>query len=166
MDKHFHKNGFTLIEMIISLVILSILSVLMSMGVSQIVKGYLFAKYNAQTTLMTQTAFTRLAKELSSIDQVAIGSRTAITYSFVKNGVSVPGRIVSWSGTPNTPLYLGGNILAGNVSDFELTYHTSYNDPGDNVWNGSEKIIGIRLDTIGASGIVSSFSINVVPRNL
>lgn len=161
-----NTDGFTLIEMIASLVLMGILATFMSVGVAKIIEGYLFTKDNAETTLKAQMALTRLMKEFSSIDGVTSGSKTSITYSYNKNGISIPNRTVSWSGSSNAPLLLGGNILAKNVNDFELKYYTSHQSSGDNNWSGPEKMIGITLKITGASDVVSSFSIRVVPRNL
>jgi len=159
-------NGFTLIEMITSIVLIGILATFMSMGVGKIIEGYIFTKANADTTLRAQMALTRLMKEFSSIDQVSNGSKTSITYSYIRNGISIPSRTVSWSGTASAPLLLGGNILIENVNDFELSYHMSHSDGGDHNWGGAEKMIGITLKTTGASDVVSFFSIRVIPRNL
>jgi prepilin-type N-terminal cleavage/methylation domain-containing protein len=171
--KRISTNGFTLIEMIASIVIIGILAALVSIGVASIFEGYIFTKKNADTAMRAQIALTRLMKEFSSIDGVYSGTKTSITYSYYnEDGTSIPYpyRTVSWSGTPNAPapLLLGGNTLAENVSDFELKYYTSYNDAGDNLWeiSESEKIIGITLKIIGASDVVSSFSTRVIPRNL
>ena len=161
-----NNHGFTLIEVIVSLVIIGILATITSIGVGKVFQGYLFTKDNANTTLKAQIALTRLMKEFNSIDGVTSGSQTSITYSYIKNGVSIPNRTISWSGTVNDPLMLGGNTLTEDVNDFELSYHEDYNDAGDNTWNGSEKIIGVTLKLTGAMEVVSSFSICITPRNL
>lgn len=160
------ETGFTLIEMIASLLILGVLATYLSLGVAQVIKGFFSARDNAETALVAQTVLTRLSKEFSSIDQVSAGSKTSITYSMVKNGSSIAGQTLSWAGTANAPLYLNGSILTEQVKDFELTYHNSHADSGDNDWQGTEKIIGIRLKLTGASDIVSLFTIFVTPRNL
>ena len=166
MKKKQNRCGFTLIEVIASLVIIGIMAIMTSVGINKIFEGYLFTKDNAKTTMRAQVVLTRLMKEFSSIETVANGSKTSLTYSYIKNGVSIPTRTLSWSGTAGDPLMLGGNTLTKDVNDFELRYHTTYNDAGDNTWDGSEKMIGITLKMNGAMGVVSSFSIRMVPRNL
>lgn len=163
----FNKNtrGFTLIEMIAAIALMGILAAFVSIGIAKVFEGYIFTRDNADTSLNAQIAMSRLMKEFSSIEAVTLGSGTAITYTYNKDGISIPDRRVSWSGV-NTPLLLGGNVLTENVNDFALTYHTSHTDAGDNTWDGTEKMIGITLDLKGASNVVSSFSIRVVPRNL
>ncbi len=159
-------HGFTLIEVIASVVLFGILAILTSISLAKIFEGYFFTRDNADTTMKSQVALTRLVKEFSSIDGVSNGTDTSLTYSYYKNGVSIPNRTVSWSGIDTAPLLLGGNILAENINDFELSYHTSYSDSGDNTWNGSEKMIGITLKMTGALDVVSTFTFRVSPRNL
>ena len=161
-----NSTGFTLLEVIVSLVLIGILATITSIGVSKIFQGYLFTKDNANTTLRAQIALTRLTKEFSSIDEVVSGSQTSITYSYIKDGVSISNRKVSWSGTSNAPLMIGGNTLTEDVDDFELSYLDSYDDAGDNTWSGSEKMIKVTLKLTGAMAVVSSFSICIAPKNL
>lgn len=160
------NQGFTLIEIIASLIIIGVLSAMFSVGIGKIFQGFVNSKDNADTSLKAQLALSRIAKELRSVDSVTSGGQTAITYSFIRDGVSVSNRTLSWSGTANDPLMLGSNILAEDVNNFEIKYHTSYSDAGDTTWNGTEKMIGITLELTGALDVVSTFSIQVVPRNL
>ncbi len=161
-----NKQGFTLIEIIISLVLIGFVTTIMSMGFVKIFEGYLLTKDNANTTMKAQLVLTRLMKEFSSIDGVSSGSGTSMTYSYILGGTTMTNRTVSWSGTVNDPLMLGNNILSENVNNFELNYCTSYSDAGDNIWNGTEKIIRITLKLTGAMDVVSTFSIKIAPRNL
>ena len=161
-----NQYGFTLIEVIASLVIIGILAMMTSVGISKIFEGYLFTKDNAKTTMRAQVVLTRLMKEFSSIDAVDSSSKTSLTYSYTKNGVSIPNRTLSWSGTAGDPLMLGVNTLTEDVNDFELSYYPAYDDPGDDTWDGTQTMIGITLKMNGAMGVISSFSIRIVPRNL
>jgi len=162
----FRQKGFTLVEVIVALVIIGILAAFMSTGIARIIEGYFFTRDNTDTALEGQVALTRVVKEFRSIDGVDKGNKTSITYSYNRDGKSIPGRTLSWSGAASSPLLLGGNTLVNNVSDFKITYHTKFNDPGDNTWNGNEQLISITLKLKGASDQVSSFSTRIVPRNL
>jgi prepilin-type N-terminal cleavage/methylation domain-containing protein len=159
-------SGFTLIEVIASIILVGIVATFFIINVANLVEGYLFTKDNVNTSLGAQVAMSRLMKELCSIDSVSSGSKTSMTYSFVKDGNSVSNRTVSWAGSTDDPLLLGGIVLAENVDDFQISYHQSHNDSGDYAWNGTEKTIGITLSVTGASDVVSSFSFRVAPRNL
>jgi prepilin-type N-terminal cleavage/methylation domain-containing protein len=164
------QKGFTLIEVILSIVIIGILAVFMSTGIARIIEGYLFSRDNADTALNAQVALTRVIKEFKSIHTVTTGTGTSITYDYYRYDMNNPegilaNRTLSWAGS-SAPLMLGGNTLADNISDFEITYHSDHADSGDNTWNGTETLINITLKLIGASGQVSSFSTRVMPRNL
>lgn len=160
------QKGFTLIEVIVSLVIIGILSTLASAGIARIIQGYVFSKDNAETALKAQIVFTRLAKEFRSMDGVSAGTQTSLTYSYIQEGSSITGRTLSWAGAATDPLVLGGNILTDKVNDFEMSFHNDYSDPGDHTWNGTEKLISITLRLKGASDQISSFSTWIRPRNL
>ena len=160
------QKGFTLIEVIISIVILGILGVFMSNGIARIMEGYLFTKDNAATALKSQVALARIVKEFHSIDGVSSGTKTAITYSYNRDGSSVSGRTLSWAGSAAAPLLLGGNILADNISDFEITYYKHYDDSGKDKWKTDKKMIGVVLELRGANNEISSFSTRIMPRNL
>jgi prepilin-type N-terminal cleavage/methylation domain-containing protein len=166
------QKGFTLIEVIVSIVILGILAVFMTTGIAKIFEGYIFTRDNAETALTGQLALARIVKEFRSIDRVNTGIKTSIRYDYYRydinnpEGILVVNRTLSWAGTSTSPLVLGGNTLAENINDFEITYHNHYYHAGDNTWNGTEKIIGINLKLKGAGNQVSSFSTRITPRNL
>ncbi|MDP2644186.1 MAG: type II secretion system protein [Desulfobacterales bacterium] len=159
------QDGFTLIEVIVSLIIVGILAALVSFGFSILAKGYIFAKKNAETTQKGQVALTRLTKELNMIKTVSSGSATAITFTSYKSGSEVSATL-SWSGTANAPLYLGADILIDNVNSFDLGYYNSFSSAKGSSWAGSTKIIQIALNITGAEGVVSTFTTRVMPRNL
>lgn len=166
MERRDNAGGFTLIEMIVSIVLVGIMASFLIINVADLIEGYLFTRDNTNTSLGAQVALSRLTKELSAIDSVSSGSETSMTYSFVRDGASQSNRTVSWAGTAGDPLLLGGVILAENVNSFQINYCDAYSDAGDFTWSGTEKVIGITLDITGASDVVSSFSFRVVPRNL
>ena len=163
---HTGQGGFTLVEVIVSMLILSILGAFVSIGIARVFEGYVFSKDNAELTLKGEVAMARIAKELRSLDAVTSGTGTSLTYSFNKAGSSVSARTLTWSGTPGGQLLLGGNTLADNVAQFQITYHDSFTHDGDQVWNGSEVLIGIALTLNGTSGQSASFSTRLAPRNL
>jgi prepilin-type N-terminal cleavage/methylation domain-containing protein len=160
------EKGFSLVEIIAALVILGILGVFISTGTVRIIEGYLFTRDNSDSALKGQIAFTRIVKELRSINKVNFGKKRTMGYSYKRNSKTIPGRIIVWAGSASDPLMLGKNILINNVSDFSITYHKDFKDPGNNTWSKTKKMIGITLKLKGASGHVSIFSTQIVPRNL
>ena len=113
-------KGFTLIEVIMAIVIISIISVLAGMGLVQISNGYVFARKNAVAAQQAQIALTRLTKEFSAIQSVSSATASSITYA--RAGSS---HTITWTAA-NQPITLDGDILIDKVQNFRLTYY-NYN---------------------------------------
>lgn len=120
--KPLNRRGFTLIELIAVLVILGIISVLGSMGLVEITRGFIFSKKNAAAAGQSQVAVARFVKEFSAIQSIASATDKSITYT------RTPGEThtVSWT-AENQPVTLDGDILIENVQSFSLAYYNSYN---------------------------------------
>jgi prepilin-type N-terminal cleavage/methylation domain-containing protein len=65
-----NEKAFTLIEVIVSLVLIGILSAIAGLGLVQITQGYIFAKQNAETVQKAQIAMTRIVKELGAATRI------------------------------------------------------------------------------------------------
>lgn len=82
MDKHMkNKKGFTLIEVVVSLVLIGILVVVAGLGLVQIVNGYVLAKQNSETIQKVQIAMARIGKELGAANSISTAAATSITYT-------------------------------------------------------------------------------------
>ena len=152
--KFLNEKGFTLIEIIASLVILVIVGALVIISTVKIVQGFVFTKMNAETSQKAHIALNRLTKEFTNITSVTSGDSKSIFFdsrSYI-DGTPVT-QSVSWVGSDN-PLLLNTYTLVDNVSDFSLTYFDEY------------KVIEITLSLFGANDNVSVFTTRVVPRNL
>lgn len=144
------KTGFTLIELIMSLAILSIIGVFTGMWLMTMINGYILTRTNADTIQNAEIILARLAKELSSTSSITSGNKTSLTFlSKSTNPVDQP-LTLSWaSGTPN--LSLGADLLANKISSFNLKYHATYDGAGeDNYSQSSTALITITLSLIGA----------------
>jgi prepilin-type N-terminal cleavage/methylation domain-containing protein len=75
-----HRPGFSLIEVIVSLVLLAILGLTAGLGVVEMARGYVFSREVGEATRMTEAAFARLTVELERMDQVTAATSTQITY--------------------------------------------------------------------------------------
>ena len=64
------EKGFTLIEVIVTLVLVGITTALAGMWIVSVANGYVFTKMNANTVQKAQLAVTRLAKEFAAIKSV------------------------------------------------------------------------------------------------
>ena len=156
------EKGFTLIEMIAVLILVSILAVFVGMGIASIIDGFFLTKMNAENTQKGQVTLTRLVKEFTVLTSVSSATTTSINFTSYKQGVSGT-HVVSWVGND---LSLDGDILTDNVSEFDLGYYDSFDGAKQSTWSSSRKVIEITLKLKGANDVVSVFTDRVKPRNL
>ena len=115
------NKGFTLIEIIISMVILAIVGVFAGMWLMTMIEGYTLTRTNADTIQNAEIILARLTKELSSTTSITEGNKTSLTF------------------------------LANKISSFNLKYHSAYDDTGvDTYSKASTALITITLSLIGA----------------
>ena len=160
------KKGFTLIEVIVTLVLVSITAAMAGMWIVSVANGYIFAKMNMNTTQKAQLAMTRLAKEFKAISAVTAWPAGGITYTRadITSG-SVAGQTVLLSGSV---LQLNGNTLTDGVSAFTLAYCDNVDSTGcPPTWTAAtSRFIEITLTLTGANNTTSIFTKRVAPRNL
>ena len=119
-------RGFTLIEVIMAIVIISIISVLAGMGLVQISNGYVFARKNAVAAQQAQIALTRLTKEFSAIQSVSSATASSITYARAAGSShTISSHTITWTAV-SQPITLDGDILIDKVQNFSLTYYNTY----------------------------------------
>jgi prepilin-type N-terminal cleavage/methylation domain-containing protein len=136
LKKEINSRGFTLLEIIMSIVIITIIGVISGRGLLEIAKGYVLSRKNATVTQQGQITAARLKKELSASTSIECGGSNMITYK-IKRDASEDTTTIYWAGGSN-PLLLktgstcldctsctGGDILAEKVSDFTLSYCTT-----------------------------------------
>ncbi|MGO9139497.1 MAG: type II secretion system protein J [Syntrophales bacterium] len=142
-----YNSGFTLIEIIVSLLILAILGVIAGRGMLEMANGYMLSKKNTAAAQLGQITVDRLKKEFSSITSTSTspsiycGAPNIITYTVQRNsGVDTSsiylagGNNLSCQHPPCIFLKTasnctacsndcaGGDTLAENVSNFTLSY--------------------------------------------
>ena len=119
-----NKKGFTMIELITALVIISIISVMAGMGLVQIANAYLLAKQSTVGAQQAQIALTRLSKELSGLEVISSATATSITYKRIYKGIGPleQSHSLAWT-APGQPLTLDGDTLIDKVQVFMLTYY-------------------------------------------
>ena len=128
-----NQKGFTLIEIIVSIVVMTIIAVIAGVGLVAISKGYVFSKKNSVITQQGQMAIARLKKEFSNMKSVSSGQATSIAFTRSPEAGGAP-IAVCWAGG-NAPLIMNmnatdcssGDKLVEPVTSFNLTYY--YYDP-------------------------------------
>jgi len=113
------EKGFTLIEVIVSLVLIGIMAAIAGMGLVRIVEGYVFAKQNAETTQKAQIAIARIAKELGAATGITTAVPASITYTRTGSGTI----IISFANSDITVSANAGTAtLINNVTAFTQSY--------------------------------------------
>ena len=91
LNKIRSKSGFTLIEVIVSLILAGIMAAVAGIGIVYVVQGYLFTQKNAATLQKGQIAMSRMTLELKNISLVSSPSTsTSITFYSYKSDPTDP----------------------------------------------------------------------------
>lgn len=166
-NKRWDARGFTLIEAIATLVLITIIAAMAGLGIVEITKQYLFAQKAGETAQVSQVAMARMVKELTLIRSGTSNGATSITFSTP----TAAGRTIGWTGG-NTgsfvkPILMNSQPLIENVQNLTLQYFNSYDDTVLNrpYSQTSTVMIGISFTVTGADGITSTFTGRAFVRN-
>ena len=169
------QAGFTLIEVIVSLILLGILVSMGGMAIVQVVQGYSTTRENATMTQQSQLAMSRITREI--IEMINIPSDATATALPIKNSdgnriIGLDNGAVKMAFEPDT--LANGDILIDNVSAFTLTYYSRDPSSGTvltaSTWPSTNDIttltaIDINLQINREGGGVLTFINRVAPRN-
>jgi len=172
--------GFTLIEVILSLILAGIMAAVAGMGIVSFAKGFVLVKKSTQTAQKAQLAMARLTRELTELTSITDNSvSTKITFGN-KSGTRQLGlagdRIKIKIDAPVADL-AAGDVLIDNVASFTLAYYKNYQSDPKVLWVlGTDNInlltailFEFKIKEVGkadASGGIGSFSTIVSPRNI
>jgi prepilin-type N-terminal cleavage/methylation domain-containing protein len=126
------EAGFTLIEIVVTLVLVGILSVFAGLFMTTFLNGYFMVKNNSDTAMKAQMALDRMSIELRDVSALsALTDNSLITYT----NPSGAGRTIKFVGSN---IYLStpaDNILIDNVQAFQLsaTYRHVYDVVAEDV---------------------------------
>lgn len=166
--------GFTLIEVIITLILVGFLSAVGGMAIVQAVQGYMMTRDNSAMTQKAQLAISRITREIvEMINMPADSTATSLSISNVNGDRTIgldSGALKIAFGTD--PLS-GGDILLDNVNALTLTYYSrdaSGNAVTSSTWLTSSDIttltnIDISLQVSRRDGGSLAFANRVAPRN-
>ena len=171
-----NESGFTLIEVIASLVIFSLLFTIAGMGIVMAAKGYMLTKENAHMAQKAQLAMTRLNREFMEITDIVEkdDAQPSIIYDHVsgRNAIAKDDtviRLFSNIGSQTTlPAMSAGDILVDEVGGLTLTTYK-----GSQVWvqetDTIDTLSTIKLEIVMSrvdSGVGDkTFTLTVRPRN-
>lgn len=169
------ESGFTLLEIIFSLVILSIIVAIAGLGIVTGTKGYLFARQNAHSAQKAQMALARITREFQELYNI-----TDCSGSFVTFESSTGNFTIGLPENTNTIRIATGGIgqlAAGDIlideiaaNGFTLTFskddESSWVQETDNIDLLTDISIQIKMIRNDISDGNLSFSTSVHPRNV
>jgi prepilin-type N-terminal cleavage/methylation domain-containing protein len=174
-----HKAGFTLIEIMVSLVLVGLIASIAGTLVITATRGYLYARENDAIAQKAQLALGRLNRELTELMDVKtrddaqpylIYEVPLRTGGVERRGIAkVDNTVQMYFNVPGTTLSgLTGDILVDNVQTLSLMYNPS---SGVSLWSMGQDIrnlfavsVQIVLNRPDTKGAVSFFT-TVSPRN-
>jgi len=171
------ESGFTLVEIIVSLILAAIIFSIAGIGIITGTQGYIFSMENAHTAQKAQIAMTRINRELMELVDISNASSSLIVFETVSETVSedtstrtigLVGNVIKIAEGEDS--IENGDTLVDNVETdgFSLVYKTD-----DGNWTQGDDInsltsIEFELKFVRAdvsSGIIT-FSTTVCPRNI
>ncbi|MDP2852767.1 MAG: CFI-box-CTERM domain-containing protein [Smithellaceae bacterium] len=164
------QAGFTLIEVIVSLVLLGILVSMGGMAIVQVVKGYSTTRENATVTQKSQLAMSRITREIMELINIpSDATATALPINNSSGNVTIGldnGAVKMAFGTD--PL-ANGDILIDNISAFTLTYYAG--TVPASTWPATNDIttltaIDVSMQINREGGGVLTFINRVAPKNI
>ncbi len=169
--KGMNNKGFTLVEIIASLILVGILAAVAGFGLLRGTRALVYARGVSDVSQKGQMAMGRMTRTFRNITDInSIASEpisTSIAVTFDRDGSQ---ETEQYSYNSNTlEITVGGNtyILAEDVSDFSFSY---WKNDGTTPWTASPNSdlarIDIAFSMTMAEGTSVPFSAQVVPRNL
>ena len=159
------QKGFTLVELIVTLVLVGIIGTFTTLFMYTGLNGYLRAKDTSEGALKAQIALDRISLELKDIKEISdINSDTNIDYECESEALRFA-RIIRYdSAKDEILLSVGGNenVLLNDVQTFSLT--ATYKDL-NYYSDGNLEVESIEVSfTVGE--IERPFSARIFPRNM
>lgn len=155
------ENGFTLIEIITTLVLLGGIVLVAGLAIIQGVEGFTLARENADLSQKAQLAFGRINREFENLIDISLVNETGEQYICYSLRTESQGpdqnrcigrvddeiRIINGT-TP--PAVNTGHILTDQVSDFKLDFYLAGDDvTAAGTWITTSPITDLNLIKIG-----------------
>jgi prepilin-type N-terminal cleavage/methylation domain-containing protein len=158
-------GGFTMIELIASLVLLGIIGIFTSLFLYTGIKGYLRTKQSSEGAMTAQIALDRIYLELRKIDALPIAPVTNTSITYTSEDKDLPGtrKILYDSNAQTISIEVDGtaNILLDQIDRFTLSCkEADLNNSGDGINELAGIEIGFTMTDIG-----QPFNLQIYPRN-
>ena len=157
------KQGFTLIEIIAVLVLVSVLVLASTIALLPMAEGFLQMRRNVDASQKSHLAMSRIVREFTAITNVVSGGQRTITYDSLDPAGSPYRRTLTWDGNAGSPLTLSGAPLSDDVRYFELRYYASPEGAATTAWNADTRLVEVILGTLSGG---ETYTNRIVPRNL
>ncbi|UCF90619.1 MAG: type II secretion system protein [Desulfobacterales bacterium] len=154
--------GFTLIEMIVTIVLIGIIGTFTTFFLYTGMQGFLTSKQSTEGALTAQIALDRISKELRNISQLQNPAPTSSSITYTSDDPGLPGtrKIAFNSGNIAIEVNNTSYILLEQVATFALSVDTADLDN-----TGGQEVSGIDVNfTLSNIGI--PFNARIYPRNL
>ena len=174
MGKLKKKNGFTLIEVIVTLVLVGILATMAGYGLTQAARAFLFSKDAYALSQKSQLVLERMKKTFINISAITQADDTSVTVEFLMNRAVVTERFqISNSNLEivdvavNRAYVFTDNVVA-NAGGEDLFSYFRTDGTAWTIADGSENLAKIRVSVTikGPNNFPVNFNIEMVPRNL
>jgi prepilin-type N-terminal cleavage/methylation domain-containing protein len=165
------EGGFTLIELILSMVILSIIAGAGSYGIIAVTEGFVSARDKAEMLVKAEVATLRLEKELQQVFVTSTtypinGSAGTLTFGTFRQAGTEVQRTISYT-SPNLYYNDGANhFLLNGVTAFNFTYYTDPATSTGAVASSATRIIRFDITITDSNGNAYTITKKVTSRNL
>ncbi len=162
--------GFTLIEIVLTMVILAVIGSMAGIGIYQVTRGFVFSRANTEAAAKAQLAMLRLVKEGINIKGVVSGTTSALTFTTQHGTPSSPVDVTYTVALNGSTLTLNDGVhddaLLDGVTAFSLQYYDTYDGTATTTWGASSRIIEISITVLGADNEQATFTARIRPRNI
>jgi len=156
------RIGFTLIELIVTLVLVGIISVFAGAAILSAVRGMVEARDNAETAQKVHLAVNRISRDLLVATNIVSGSSQSIVFDTLLPSGGPVRQTLSYA---NGILTLRGKTLLNGLASFQIfyiRYASGGSEVAENSYSTSSRGVEIRLTRTGSS---VTYSDRVFPRN-
>lgn len=161
-----NEKGFTLIEIIATLVIMGFITVTAAMGIVHAVESYLFARQNADISQKTSFALSRMTAELMTSTSITQASSSQIKFYTTAGDVDGTLRTITIN---SNSVSLNSYLLIDNIGTGSALSYRKFDDTAWTTGDDFSKLAAIDVTLVvtrpGNSGDAYSFNTSITLRN-